>query len=200
MRLRYSSIILMGIVIVLSMAVLGCTGSQTVPNNQTAATSVTVTTSPTSSGILPAINIGKQDLLSPYKNPDGSMAKEITDEKISNSLKGAAMAYALFMTGTPDLKDLDANYTTNPSVLWVISMYQENKYKSVIFDINNVKDKSDGDHHVKMTVIIRETGDEPQVYISSASLDGKDMLPNYAGLGAFSIPTRLTLPKDKIMD
>lgn len=200
MRYRYSSIVIAIALIILSMAVLGCTGSQTMTNNQTATAGVTVTASPTNSGILPTINFGKQDLLAPYKNPDGSFAKEITDENINEPLKAAAMAYALFTAGTPDLKGLDTNDTTNPSVRWSISMYQENKYKSVIFDINNVKDESGINHNVKMTIIIRETGDDPKVYISSASRDGKDLLPTYTGLGALTIPTKLTIPSDKILD
>jgi hypothetical protein len=197
---KFFSTIIASILLIFAIAVLGCTGSQTTPDNQTSSVSITPTTSPTSSGILPAINIGKTDLLAPYKNLDGTFKSKITDESVNQSYVTAAWAFAIFEVSHPDLKDLDTNVNTNPSIKWSICMYQENKYKSVIYDVNNVKDKSGNNHNIKMTIILRETGDEPKAYVSHATLDGRDLLPTYPTEGLFIIPTRLTIPADKILD
>ncbi len=193
--------ILVGIILIVSMAVLGCTGSQTVSNdkNNSVASS---TAAPTSSGIQLPISFGKTDLLAPYKNFDGTIKNnaKITDESVNRSLTAGAWAWALFTAGHPDLKDMDTNSTTNPEGKWFVSMYQENKYKSVMWNIKNAKDKSGKYHDYDLTVILRETGDEPKAYISHATLDGKDLLPTYPTSGFLIIPTRLTIPEDKILD
>lgn len=176
---KIASLLLVIIVLLSVLAVLGCTGQ----TNQATG--------------------GRPDLLAPYKNADGSLKEHITitDESINSTLLTGILDWAFFSASHPELEKYDYNNSTNPRIKMDFSMYQGNQYKAFVVNMTNLKEISTGNfYNYDVTVIVRETGDEPKAYIGYAALGGKDLLSTYPATGLFNVPTRLTIPDDRILD
>lgn len=210
MRQTAKVLVLVAIVALVVSLTLGCTGqaAQDSPKataQATAQASVQATPQATQQSItqtiIGAIG-GKQDLMAPYKNADGTFKKDvtITDESLNKTVTAGALMWAFFSGTHPDIQNMDINTTTNRDLKIDMKVYQENKYKAVIFNMTGVKETSTGKvHNYDVCVIVREANDEPLAYIGYAALDGRNLLPTYPS-GGFSVPTRLTVGADKLVD
>lgn len=175
---RLALIILTSILLLSAISVLGCTG--------------------------PSANDGKQDLLAPYKNPDGTFIKDakITDESINRTVMIGMSDWLLFSATHPEItSSIDISGSPDSGIGLNICLYQEDRYRALTINMTGLKDKNTGKpHKYDVCVIVRQDSEKPQAYIGYAMLDGNDLLPSYPASGLYIVPTRLSIPDDKILD